>query len=659
MSENKISTDNKISVDNISSAEESDSADKIFETSQSGQKGFRKEVFSTVYMSYEPFLYQISFVLLLGFIGRILVLGSSNIIGVWVDTFCRAPRICRPIPVWATSLSSHDFIFILSLMCFFGFLLTLVFRIVFSRISAKAISQIYDEVTFRTSRFPLSFFDKTPAGRIMTRFSSDYGNVFRIFGGPLAEFISILFDLAIMILLVGIASPFFLFFVVLIITLNYWTYRNNKEKLRQARRQLSAARSPSIAHFSETTVGSSTIRTFSKENSFKKRFSDLDEYYLNHRIKTVFRVIGFSFQMNSLSSLLLLITGLGSIGLIHSGHLSVGSLGVAFSFIVLSGNTVQMFFEWLAQFEEALVGMERLDEYLRKPLELGNYLPQKALFETSHPRAATHIDRTQLTSEENIWKNLESAAVEFKNVYFKYYDKQPWVLENLSFKISAGEHVGIIGSTGSGKSTIIQVLFQFYPTQSGEILIENIPIRILKNSSDSILNQLRSTMAYISQEPYLFQGHLRENLDMEHLYSDEELWAALERVGLKDWVQGHRHQLHMKIEERGKNLSAGEKQLICMARCLLQKSPIVIMDEATSFVDPQSEEIMVKATQEYFKNKTQIIIAHRLSTLEKCNRIIWLHLGKIKMIGPTSEILKIIKNEKINLSDHPRSPTST
>jgi ABC-type multidrug transport system fused ATPase/permease subunit len=154
-------------------------------------------------------------------------------------------------------------------------------------------------------------------------------------------------------------------------------------------------------------------------------------------------------------------------------------------------------------------------------------------------------------------------------------------------------------------------------------------------------------MAFISQEPILFQGSLRFNLDIEGHHPDANLNEVLLKVGLLEWVQAHPDGLNMKIEERGKNLSLGERQLLCMARCLLQQSPIVIMDEATSSVDPQSEEILVRATEEFFADRTQIIIAHRLSTLAKCDRILWLQNGEIVALGPTSEVLPRFKKTEL------------
>lgn len=610
-------------------------SDHFMEQETRGASQFSQNVIKTLAMAYSPYFWRILAVLVSGLVGRFLLLGSSNIVGIWVDSYCKAPLHCRALPHFAQNFSALDYVQILSWMTGVGFLMTMAFRTFFSRLSALVVSEIYDEVTWRTSRFPIRFFDRTPAGRIITRFSSDYGNVFRLFGGPLAEFIAIVFDLSVMLLLMALASPYFLIFIGIIVVINYVVYRLNRNRLRISRRALSASRSPSLAHFAETTQGASTIRAFSKQDAFNSRFAQLDQYYLSQKLSTVKSILGFSFQMNSLSALLFLITGLGSMQLLERGLISLGSLGVAFGLIVLSGNTVQMFFEWLAQFEEAMIGVERLDEYLRKPLELGSYLPDKARFHTNQPRISTNSTAAFAAP----WAAVAQASIEFKNVHFRYHDQQPWILKDINFKVNPGEKFGIIGTTGSGKSTLIQVLFHLYPLQQGEVLIEGKSLDLHNPQELGALDSMRSAISYISQNPTLFQGTLRDNLDMTRSMEDSKIRFALDKVGLKGM------NLDESIEENGKNLSSGERQLVCMARCLLQKSPIVVLDEATSFVDPRSEEIMIQATRDYFKDRTQVIIAHRLTTLKDCQRILWLDQGKIRQLGPATEVLQSLQSQ--------------
>lgn len=582
---------------------------------------YSQSVYETLKLAYRPFTGAIALSLIFGFLGRIVILANTNIIGYWVDHREEFPF--------------EKLIILLAGLSTFGFILTLYFRISFSRLSAKAVSLIYDEVTIRTSRYPLSFFDNNTAGKVITRFSSDYGNVFRLFGGPLAEFFAIIFDLIAMIILITLASPYYLPIVVIIILMNYSIYKSNSHRLREARRKLSSSRSPSIAHFAETAQGASTIRTFNKEQSFYEKFNFFDNQFLNEKINTSKVLLNYSLKLNSLTAILLLLTGAFAYLALENDIITVGSLGVAFAFIVLSGSTVQMFFEWMGQFEEAMVGMERLDNYLRRPLEKGAKLPASRQFQTNHDKYSTEEESALM--DEVLTSHL-NARVSFQNLWFRYEENQPFILKDINLEIKAGERLGIIGRTGSGKSSLIQALFHFYPISDGCIKIAGkSPI------VDVDLEVYRKSLSYISQDSILFSGTLRENLDIDNHFSDDFLCNILNQVGLSEWATTQK--LNSIIQEKGRNLSLGEKQLICVARCLLQNAPVVILDEATSSIDPQSEALLTHATDKLFAGKTQIIIAHRLSTLEKCDRILWLDQGSVKMIGTPKEILHSFQDQ--------------
>ncbi len=231
--------------------------------------GYSKSIYETLWFAYRPFWGLMSVCLVLGLAGRGLLLANANVMGHWVDESVINPEI--------GSSAASRYLPLLMTMTAVGFAMTWVFRVVFSRLSARAVSQLYDEVTLRTSRYPLGFFDRTPTGRIVTRFSSDYGNVFRLFGGPLAEFLSIIFDLIAMVILIALANPLYLFGVFAVAALNFLVWRSHRSRLRQSRRELSKSRSPSLAHFAETAQGASTVRSFNKETSFYSRFQKLDQ----------------------------------------------------------------------------------------------------------------------------------------------------------------------------------------------------------------------------------------------------------------------------------------------------------------------------------------------------------------------------------------------
>lgn len=591
---------------------------------------FDRSIFTALSMAYKPYSKLLGVTLFAGFVGRFLLLANTNVIGLWVDSLISGAN------------TQHNYLNYLIFCVLGGFGLTLIFRILFSNISALAVSQLYDETTLRASRFPMRFFDQTPVGRVVTRFSSDYGNVFRLFGGPLAEFLSILFDLVCMIILIGFASPLFLPWMIFFAFLHFLVYRSHRAHLRESRRTLSSSRSPSVAHFAETVQGSSTIRTLSKEPSFIERFEKLDAFYLKNRLNTVRSVLNFSLQMNVLTAVLFLSAGLFSILMLEKGLMTIGSVGVAFGLITLSGNTVLMFFDWLSQVEEALIGVERMNGYLTKEIEKGSALPPGTHFETHHPVLKKPIEPIHLP---------ENAEIQLNHLSFAYAPDLPMILKDLSLDIRRGERLGIIGRTGSGKSTITQALLHLYPFQSGEITVNGLkPYLDLSrpaNPDEIDLEQFRRYFSYIPQEPILFRGSIRENLDFEHLHSEKALLQALHTVGL-DFLAS-KEGLKIQVEEKAKNFSFGEKQLLCLARALVQKAPILLMDEATSSIDPQSEEILVRATDEFFKGRTQIIIAHRLSTLENCDRILWLGHGRIMGLGRPGEIIPAFEKSDLSL----------
>jgi ABC-type multidrug transport system fused ATPase/permease subunit len=602
---------------------------------------YSRSVFETLKLAYKTIFVKSILLVVLGFFGRALLLSNANVIGYWVDSFCRPETAtCRPLPSVFAHFTNTNFIALLVAMTFGGFLAVALYRILFSRLSALTISRIYDETTLRTSRQPIQFFDQNPVGRIVTRFSSDYSNVFRLFGGPLAEFFAIIFDLISMVILVCVASPYYIPIIVAIGCINYGIYRMNRDRLRLERRELSAIRSPSIAHFSETTQGASIIRVFARQGVFLKRFLFLNDRFLSQRLKTQKIVLGFSLQMSTTTALLLVVTGVVGLRLVRMGLVSVGSIGVAFTFIVLSGTSIQMFFEWLAQFEEAMTGVERLDNYLRRPLEPGLKLPASREFETNHP---TYTADEEERLQNSFLVDGPCAEIRVENLWLRYGDENPFVLKGLDFTIRPGEKIGIVGRTGSGKTSFVQALFRLYPLTKGRILIDGKEAEVGQGDdglSHVDLSLFRRGIALISQEPTLFRGRVRHNLDMSGTIPDARLRDVLERVDLK-------LDLDAIIEERGRNLSAGERQLLCMARCLLQGAPIVVMDEATSSVDPQSEEILVKATREFFKDRTQIIIAHRLSTLEHCDRVLWLHQGEVRAFDTPAKVVPVFQETEL------------
>ncbi len=572
---------------------------------------YSKTIFDTLMQAYRPFILKIGLTIIFGFLGRFLILSNAQMIGQYIDVhFSMAPDDLKQLFFKMLGVLIVAFVF------------SLFYRTVFSRLSALAVSRIYDETTYRVSRLPISFFESQPVGKITTRFSSDYGNVFRLFGGPLAEFLSILFDLISIVIIMVSIHPLFLFTIIVASGFYLILLKKNQLRLRETRRELSTNRAPSIAHFSETVQGATIIRENGKEAMFLKKFLEYDQKYLISKRNVFWHVTRFSLELNMLSTVLFAANALICLNLIKTQVIGVGQTGVILSFTLLATYTLQMFFEWFSQFEEALTGVEKMDEYIRLPLEQGMSLPWYSDFSTSQPKkrklsaaALGHSEPEEILPENHI---------QVENLFFKYPTSSEMILNSVSFRLKRGEKLGIIGRTGSGKTTLIAALLHLYPIENGVVLING------KNEVD--VEKHRSLFSVISQDQLFLTGTIRDNLDLFRTSSNAEIEKILKKVGLS-------FNLHDQVTEKGQNLSQGEKQLLSLARGLLQKAQIFIFDEATSNVDPQSENLMNKALSSLLADKTQIRIAHRLQTVQDCDQILWLDQGHVKKIGPSEEVL--------------------
>jgi ABC-type multidrug transport system fused ATPase/permease subunit len=586
----------------------------------------------TLYQSYKPALAVTVILLVVGFFGRTVMLSIGNWMGWWADTLCirdNGPEKCHVPPDFVLQMDTNQILLICGICVGIGFLTTLLFRVGISRLSAAAMSRLYDETTFRTSRLPMQFFDNNPSGRVMTRFSSDYNNIFRIFGGPLAEFLTLIFDLVAITFLVAIASPWFLIAWAIQTVLSFGVYKYFLPKLRRSRRDLARSRSPAISHFSESVNGVSSIFAYGKGTSFFERFRIFNDEFLKNKKSNVYWFAAFSIAMSAVTSITFLCICLLSVYLVSHGLVGIGSVGVAMAYTMMSAHLILSVFDWVAQFEEALTSIERMNEYLRSPIEPGVMLPQQTQFvipENNAPTAGIWANKENLGRTA---KPAGSIGIRFDQVTLRYRPELKPALDSLSLEIAPGECVAVVGKTGSGKSSLLQALFHLYPIEGGTIWIgdETADVKI-----PGVVDHLRSLMSYISQDPAVFTGTVRSNLDPSGALSEQELIGSLRKVQYLHTTAtdlDYQQLLSQTIVEKGANLSVGERQLICIARCLLRNTPIVVFDEATSSVDPRSEEIITAATKDYFKGKTQIIIAHRLSTIAHCDRVIKMDSGKL------------------------------
>ena len=283
--------------------------------------------------------------------------------------------------------------------------------------------------------------------------------------------------------------------------------------------------------------------------------------------------------------------------------------GLALAYVIDTAKISQMAVRQYADAENLMTSVERVLEYTRLDSEPGytiKTLPPK------HWPCDGHVS--------------------FKNVYMRYYPGGPVVLKNLTFEIQPRNKLGIVGRTGDGKSSIISALVRM-PEAEGEIFIDGVCITGVQ------LQESRKCISVLGQSPVLFSGSLRKNLDPLEEYTDDELWSAIKEVKLTSLVENLDGQLDHQLFEGGENLSTGERQLICLARTLLKRSKIVILDEPTAHVDPNTEKTIWSTVREKLKNSTVIIIAHRLGTVSNCDSILLLREGQIAAQGTFDELI--------------------
>ena len=283
--------------------------------------------------------------------------------------------------------------------------------------------------------------------------------------------------------------------------------------------------------------------------------------------------------------------------------------GLALAYVIDTAKISQMAVRQYADAENLMTSVERVLEYTRLGSEPGytiKTLPPK------HWPCDGHVS--------------------FKNVYMRYYPGGPVVLKNLTFEIQPRNKLGIVGRTGDGKSSIISALLRM-PEAEGKIFIDGVCITGVQ------LQESRKCISVLGQSPVLFSGSLRKNLDPLEEYTDDELWSAIKEVKLTSLVENLDGQLDHQLFEGGENLSTGERQLICLARTLLKRNKIVILDEPTAHVDPNTEKTIWSTVHEKLKNSTVIIIAHRLGTVSNCDGILLLREGKIAAQGTFDELI--------------------
>ncbi|KAI8353074.1 multi drug resistance-associated protein MRP [Mortierella sp. GBAus27b] len=468
--------------------------------------------------------------------------------------------------------------------------------------SLRSARVLHQKMLQSVLRSPMMFFDTTPMGRILNRFSKDQSMIDEVLPRSFSGFSYTLFQVASILAVVTLTTPSFIVVVIPFAFIYYWIQKYYLATSREVRRLESVTRSPIFAYFQETLGGITTIRAYRQQ----ARFIQGNEHRLDQNLRAYYPGIAgnrwLALRLEALSSVIIFGAALLSVvSLARKIDVDPGLVGLSLTYAL---NITQML-NWMVrqytEIESNIVSVERVQEYIELTPEAPETIEEHRPPEEWPPRG----------------------RVEFMNYETRYRPGLDLVLRGINCLIQPHEKIGICGRTGAGKSSLTLALFRIVEAASGQIVVDGIDI------SSIGLHDLRSRLSIIPQDPVLFAGTIRFNLDPLGTKSDTELWQALEDSNLKTSISNMGGGLQATVLEGGENFSMGQRQLICLARALLRKTSLLVLDEATAAIDLETDALVQKIIRQKFSDCTILTIAHRINTVMDSDRIMVLDQGRI------------------------------
>nr|CAI5849600.1 unnamed protein product [Callosobruchus analis] len=458
-------------------------------------------------------------------------------------------------------------------------------------VSSKLHKSMMDNIVYSS----MLFFSKNPSGRILNRFSKDIGSLDELLPFTLLDTVQIGLRVLAISIVIGSLSYWITIPTIVILVIFYLLRTVYLQTSTAVKRIESITRSPIFTHLSMSLQGLTTIRALRAEDALTREFDN----YQNRNSAAYFMFIGASRTFGFwLDAICVIYVGVAILILLFVKSESFGgNIGLALTQAMGITGMFQWGMRQWSELENQMTSVQRVQEYavLKQEADEGKYQPPET------------------------WP--EKGKIEFDKMSLQYTPDEPFVLKKVTFVIQSREKVGIVGRTGAGKSSLIQALFRLAHIE-GSILIDNV------NTKTIPLRRLRSSISIIPQEPVLFSGTFRRNLDPFDEYKDEALWNALEEVELKSMVAELPAGLNHPVTEGGGNLSVGQRQLVCLARAILRNNRILVMDEATSNVDPQTDGLIQKTIRKTFHDCTVLTIAHRLHTVMDSDKVLVMDAGR-------------------------------
>ncbi|KAK3919142.1 ATP-binding cassette sub-family C member Sur [Frankliniella fusca] len=500
-----------------------------------------------------------------------------------------------------------------SLLCVITMLLSLSSNLVGQLAGARARHHLHRNLLSNLLRCPIKFFDTTPIGRVIECFSTDIAVIDKKLATSIQRLMQFLSLCLSAVIVNAILSPWFLLPALPMCLAYYIIQHFYRVSTRELHRMDSITRAPVSSFFSETLGGLATIRAFGQRARFMETM--LEKMDINNNTFLVLSAANrwLGVALDYMGGTIVLVSVIGSLiaAQKYPGVVSASLVGLAINYTLLVPIYLNWVVKFLADVEMYMGSVERVQQYADMPGE--EYNNKGMQVSPSWP---------------------EYGEIQFKNVSLRYDINRDPVIRHMTLHIPAGQKIGLCGRTGSGKSSLVMSLFRMLDVSEGSIILDGVDITKLP------LQLLRTRLSVIPQDIVMFSGTIRDNLDPNHLYTDEKIWNCLELAQLRCIVEALPGGLSSTVKEGGENLSVGTRQLFCLARAILQNAAVLVMDEATSSVDPGTEKAFLSVALSAFAHRTVIIIAHRLSTLLDCDRIIVLECGKVIEDGSPSQLLR-------------------
>ncbi|MDF2672967.1 MAG: lipid transporter permease/ATP-binding protein [Clostridiales bacterium] len=473
----------------------------------------------------------------------------------------------------------------------------------------KIIFDIRQKVFKHVESLSLSFFDKNPVGRLVTRVTNDVETLNEMYTSVLISLISDVFIIGGVLIAMFLLNVKLGLIALVALPLVFGAAMIFKKYDRDAYRDVRTRIAKINSSLAENISGMKTVQIFAKEN---KKFRDFDKINKSYREASVRQITVFAVFRPAIDFFyaitLAAILWFGGVSVIQE----IIPFGLLYAFINYLGELFQPIYDITEKYDilqSAMASSERIFALL------------------------DNNDRIN-KSEKPVVINKVEGEIEFKNVWFAYNEEE-WVLRDVSFKIRPGEKIAFVGATGAGKTSIISLISRFYDIQKGEILIDGVNIK------DMYMDNLRHNIATVLQDVFLFTGNIKSNIRLnDDSVSDEKIIEAARYVNADKFIEKLPDKYDSYVNERGSTFSQGERQLIAFARAIAFNPPILVLDEATSNIDTETESLIQDALEKITRDRTTIIVAHRLSTIKKADKIVVLHKGKIREMGKHEELLE-------------------